>query len=173
MPLWSAPLALSKSLTETSTTFDLIATHSATNPHPLFEEVQEHALTTDGGRYYDPYKVVAGDIENSAARILVAMNSQKKIIGSIILIWLTGGQGKLEKYMPWIRLPAPKGGRTGGIIYPLVQPGQSRRLILEGLIAIAVRHFQMQQQQQGVNFERCVLDCVSFGQILVLFYDIY
>jgi len=157
---WIAPKPLSKNLSETSTTFDIITTHTTSNPHPLFDEVLEHVLECDGGRYWDPYKGVTSDVETGTSRILVALNSQKEVIGSVILIWVTGGQGKLEKYMPWIRLPAAGGGRTGGIIYPVVQQTPTRRLILEGLIAIAVRHFQVQQQQQG-NFERCVLDCID------------
>src|SRR4051812_20781986 len=84
---WAAPSALSKSLSETSTSFDLIAQNTPLNPHPLFNEVMENAAITDKGRYIDAYKVAANDIELGSARILVALNAQKQVVGSVILIW--------------------------------------------------------------------------------------
>src|SRR5436305_1830788 len=110
---WAAPPTLSKSLSEISTNFDLIAQHTAVAPHPLFGEIMENAAVTDKGRYLDAYKVAANDVELGAARILVALNAQKQVVGSIILIWVTGGVGKLERYMPWIRLGGQGGGRIG------------------------------------------------------------
>ncbi|KAF3937962.1 Beta-hexosaminidase [Dactylella cylindrospora] len=159
---WSPPQALSQSLHDASIAFDLISTHTPLNPHPLLEAAIEHARVNDNGRYYEAYKLVAEDIEHVRARVLLAINTQKQILGSVILLWPTSDPGKLQKCIPWISLTEQfkESPRMGGIVCPVVGPSPMKRLLLEGLTAISVKHFQLQQKQSNL-FDRCVLDCVD------------
>jgi len=169
---WIAPTTLSQSLSDSATTFELIANPAVPStgaPNPLIDSLIAFVSSIDQGQYLDAYNLAISDLETTSCRILVALSAAKQILGSVVLTWPTRtGTGKVERALPWVFLPALAGGKTGGMAYLLVKGTAQRRIVYEGLVAVGVRHYQMQQQQQGADFERCVLDCVSFDSLLLL-----
>ncbi|KAJ6262363.1 Beta-hexosaminidase [Drechslerella dactyloides] len=158
---WQPPTAISDRLSESKISFELISKHSTANPHPYFDKVMEHVRKHDNGKYLDAYRIAADDLQLEQARILAAKNEQQQILGSLILIWATNDVGKLEKYVPLIRDRSdPDEAGTGGIVYPVLAPTQLRLLALEGLVALATKHFQM-PNVGGPGFDRVVLDCLD------------
>ncbi|KAF3906417.1 Beta-hexosaminidase [Dactylellina cionopaga] len=159
---WKPPASISKQLSENGVGFDLISEHSASNTPLAYEEVMAFVRSNDNGRYVDAYRIAGDDLQLAQARILVARNRQKQIMGTVVLVWGTNDLGKLEKFTPLIRLaPGEQDGpNIGGIIYPVIAPTPMKRLALEGLVAIGTKHFQMPHPGM-LGFDRIVLDCVD------------
>ncbi|EPS36903.1 hypothetical protein H072_9559 [Dactylellina haptotyla CBS 200.50] len=159
---WAPPATISKHLSETGISFDLISEHSAPNAPLAYGQVMEFVSATDNGRYTDAYKIAGDDLQLAQARILVARNMQKQILGSVVLIWGTNDLGKLEKFAPLIRSGNnnQKGPNICGIIYPVIAASTMRRLVLEGLVAISTKHFQMPHPGMA-GFDKVVLDSID------------
>ncbi|KAK6361883.1 hypothetical protein TWF730_005595 [Orbilia blumenaviensis] len=171
---WKPPLTISKQLSESGISFELISDAKSATAPLLYEQTMEFVRSHDNGRYIDPYRIAGDDLQIGQARILIATNSQKQFLGTVVLVWGTNDLGKLEKFTPLIRpnmLAAasgpsePEGGKVPrnvcGIIYPVLASTPLRRLVLEGLVAISTKHFQMPQQQGMVGFSKVILDCLD------------
>ncbi|EWC46190.1 hypothetical protein DRE_04568 [Drechslerella stenobrocha 248] len=157
---WVPPPTISRRLSDAGISFDLITQHNPANPHVLFDGVMELARIAGNGRYLDPYKIAADDLHLGQARILIAKDVQKQVMGAMVLVWATNNLGKLEKYVPLVRdrsRAVNPNGATAGIAYPILAPTPMKRLVLEGMAAIAVKHYQMQHAGLAV-FDSVMLD---------------
>ncbi|KAF3172231.1 hypothetical protein TWF225_008642 [Orbilia oligospora] len=171
---WKPPGTISKQLSDAGICFELISDIKSPTAPVLYEQTMEFVRSHDNSRYIDPYRIAGDDLQIGQARILIATNSQKKFLGTVILVWGTNDLGKLEKFTPLIRpnMLASAAGHAGpdadktsrnvcGILYPVLAPTPLRRLVLEGLVAISTKHFQMPQQQGMVGFSKVILDCLD------------
>ncbi|KAF3915857.1 Beta-hexosaminidase [Arthrobotrys entomopaga] len=158
LPGWKPETAISKDLAETGVTFDLLSEHSAPGCATA-EDVLEYVSTMHHGRNLDPYRIACEDVQLGQARILVARNPQKQIIGTVILVWTTHHIGKLEKFTPLIRSEsnAEEVLNVCGILYPVFSVSPLRATAVGGVVALSTKHFQM--PHPGVaGFDKIILD---------------
>ncbi|KAK6350874.1 hypothetical protein TWF718_004056 [Orbilia javanica] len=174
LPDWKPPTTISKQLSESGIAFELISDIKSPTAPILYEQVMDFVRSQDNGRYVDPYHIAGDDLQIGQARILIATNSQKQFLGTVILVWGSSDVGKLEKFTPLIRpgmLAAAAGNSVPesektprnvcGVVYPVLASTPLRRLVLEGLVAISTKHFQMPQQQGMLGFSKVILDCLD------------